>query len=203
MYKLEDPLVWLQQDPLPKGQFKEIVLTKILAFHENELRIAALGNSKMKYLNVACGGLSGRHHPSLSNIKTVEDVRKLRPHLKFLTCDYLTQQTRFDQTQKGSPLCRSCNKEHETISHMIAKCDAYDLSRQKLMLQISEACPSLVTGLDMSHEENFTQFILDPTSLNLTSRLNRGHPLLPSVFSFIRDFCFNLHNERVRRLRAL
>ena len=107
MYKLEDPLVWLQQDPLPKGQFKEIILTKILAIHENELRKAALGNSKMKYLNVACDGLSGKHHPSLSHIKTVEDVRKLRPHLKFLTCVYLTQQTKFYQTQKSSSFSRA------------------------------------------------------------------------------------------------
>ena len=200
MYKLEDPLAMLQRDPLPKGHFREIVFTKILAFHENELRTAASSNSKMKYLNVACHGLRGRHHPCLSDIKTVTEVRKLRPHLKFLTCDYLTHQTKFDHTQMGNPLCRSCEKENETISHIVAKCAAYAMLRKRLLSQLEEACPQIVSGLDMTEEETCTQFILDPSSLNLTSRMNIDDQMIPTVFSYIRDFCFNVHNERVRRL---
>ena len=65
MYALEDPLAWLQRDPMPKSQFKELVHTKILAFHEKELRLVASRNSKMKYLNVSCSGLRGKHHPLL------------------------------------------------------------------------------------------------------------------------------------------
>ena len=66
MYEIEDPLILLQRDPLPKSHFIEYVLTKILAFHEKELRVAASKNSKMKYLNVSCEGLRGRHHPQLN-----------------------------------------------------------------------------------------------------------------------------------------
>ena len=83
MYGLEDPLVCLQRDPPTKSQYKEHILTKITAFHETELRKMAANNSKMKYLNVTLTGLRGRHHLSLSNIVTVEQVRKLRLHTNF------------------------------------------------------------------------------------------------------------------------
>ena len=100
----------------------------------------------------------------------------------------------------GSPLCRSCEKENETISHIVAKCDVYAMLRKRLLSQLEEACPQIVSGLDMTEEETCTQFILDPSSLNLTSRMNIDDPMIPTVFSYIRDFCFNVHNERVRRL---
>ena len=40
----------------------------------------------MKYLNVQLSGLTGAPHPALRNISTTQDVKKLRHHLKFLTC---------------------------------------------------------------------------------------------------------------------
>ena len=199
MYALEDPLAWLQRDPMPKSQFKELVHTKILAFHEKELRLVASRNSKMKYLNVSCSGLRGKHHPCLYNIKTAYDVRKLRPHLKLLTCEYLTLQTKYDHTQKGNPLCKICQKENETVSHIVSSCDAYDQPRQVLISRLSEFFPEIMK----TDAETFTQTVLDPTSLNLATRLSRDNPAVPDVFSSIRDFCFNVNNERVRRLKAL
>ena len=88
MYQLEDPLVYLQNDPPVKSTFKELVMTKITAFHENELRKKAQENDLMQYLNVNLSGLRGRHHPSLSNLITVNEDKKMRPHLKLLTGDY-------------------------------------------------------------------------------------------------------------------
>ena len=38
MYNLEDPLVCLHKDPTRKSSIKELVMTKITAFHESELR---------------------------------------------------------------------------------------------------------------------------------------------------------------------
>ena len=92
MYNLEDPLSCLQRDPPSKSCYKETVLTKISAFHENELRSKARDNDYMQYLNVSLSGLRGRHHPSLSNIITTEEVKKLRPHLKLLSGEYITYQ---------------------------------------------------------------------------------------------------------------
>ena len=68
MYNLEDPLVCLQKDPPRKSSFKELVITKITAFHENELRQKAKSNTLMQYLNVSLSGLRGRNHPCISNI---------------------------------------------------------------------------------------------------------------------------------------
>ena len=57
-----------------------------------KLRDLALANTKMMYLNVKVLGLSGCPHPAIQNIFTTQDVKKLRLHLKFLTCDYLTNE---------------------------------------------------------------------------------------------------------------
>ena len=101
IYNLEDPLTCLRKDAPSKSEYKETVITKILAFHEKEMKLQASGNSKMQYLHVSLDGLRGRHHPCLSNIVTVEEVRKLRPHLKFLSGDYLTY------LKRGAPYLES------------------------------------------------------------------------------------------------
>ena len=60
MYDLEDPLSCLRRDAPDKSQYKELVLTKITAFHENKLQISATGNSMMTYLNESSIGQRGR-----------------------------------------------------------------------------------------------------------------------------------------------
>ena len=111
MYGLEDPLQSLSKNPPSKQVYKETVITKISAFHEKELKIQASKNSQMVYLNVNLCSLRGKNHPSLSNVITSHEVRKLRPHLKFLSGDYLTYQTQFERTQKGSSMCKICESE--------------------------------------------------------------------------------------------
>ena len=46
--------------------------------------------NKLKYLNLFLLGLSGRHHPALSDIVTDNDVKKSRHHLKMLFGDLFT-----------------------------------------------------------------------------------------------------------------
>ena len=65
---LPDPLDWLRQDPPLKSTFKESVITKICAKHENELRLKAKQNSKLTYMNVSLLGLRGRLHPVLKEL---------------------------------------------------------------------------------------------------------------------------------------
>ena len=66
-YKLRDPSECLKTDAPEKSEYKEMILTKITAFYENELRKNSISNSSMKYLNVSVWGLRGRHHPALSD----------------------------------------------------------------------------------------------------------------------------------------
>ena len=123
MYGIEDPLSCLQKISQKKEIFKETVMTKITVFHENELRMKAENIDCMKYLNVKLIGLRGQCHPSLIGLISTSEVRKLRPYLKFLTGDYLTYQKKFDQTNKGSPLCRLCDlQEGESTCHILAIC---------------------------------------------------------------------------------
>ena len=124
MYQIEDPLSCLQKKPPPKSIFKEIIATKITSFHEKEMKMKAEGIKSMQYLNVNLSSLRGRHHSSLSNIITTNEVKKLRPHLKFLTGDYLTYERKYNQSGQGNPNCRICESESETICHIVSQCSA-------------------------------------------------------------------------------
>ena len=97
-YGLEDPLVYLNQDPPSRAAWKELVHTKITAYFEHNLRAAAATNSRMGFLNTYACNLRGRHHPALSNMITTWDVTRSRPHLKFLSGNYLTYKVKSEQS---------------------------------------------------------------------------------------------------------
>ena len=202
---MEDPLSCLRRDPPTKSAYKEYVATKITAFHESELRQSASKNSSMKYLNVALTGLRNRAHPAISYVSTVKEVRNMRPHLKFLTGDYLTYDKRSRQSG-GSPHCRLCQKkgENETTSHLISRCEALNSPRRRILSEILALCETHKINIQsqFKNSETLTQFILDPCSLNLSERVNINHPVLPLLFKLSRDLCNAIHTERMRCLEA-
>ena len=208
MYQLEDPLSCLQKDVPDKSVFKETVMTKITAFHEKELRIKAQSNEYMQYLNVSLSGLRGKHHPCLANIVTTDEVHKLRPYLKLLTGDYLTYQKKFDQSNgQGSPVCRLCHQGGETICHILAICPAYEIKRTKMLQEMAKVCSKSTFDIeDIFSEDNpeyLTQFLLDPTSINLRKRVNISDPIVPDLYSISRDLCNHIHSERMKQLGEL
>ena len=207
MYNLEDPLTCLQRDPPAKSEYREHILTKVTAFHEGELRSQAASNSKMDYMNVSLTGLRGKHHPSLTNIINVEDVKKLRLHTKFLMGDYLTYQVKFDQTGQGNPLCKLCRSENETISHIIGVCTTYDEIRGRIVQQISDVCLHSKSSINIqnivNNPQTLTQFILDPSSINLEERIHLSDPIVQQLFKLSRDLCYGIHSERIRKLQRL
>ena len=209
MYGLADPLQCLKFDAPKKSIYKEEVLTKVTAFYEKELRINSATNSSMTYLNVSVSGLRGRRHPALSNMMTTHDVQKSRPHIKMLCKDYLTYEKRSDQSG-GSAHCRSCvdsnpttKRNVENIPHILAVCSAYSDIRERIMHEYANLCNT--SGFDfnsvLSDSDKITQFVLDPTSLNLKLRISASDPHLATFFKLSRDYCYSVHNRRMKILK--
>ena len=90
LYDLPDPLALLHQSPMTKQSWKTLVHTKILVFHETQLKGAAAKNQNMEYFNVQLLGLSGVPHPALRDITDSREAHKLKAHLKFLIGDVLS-----------------------------------------------------------------------------------------------------------------
>ena len=125
----------------------------------------------------------------MANIVKVEDVKKLRLHTKFLVDDFLTYQMKFDQTGQGNPLCKLCRGGNETISHIISVCL---VSKSSIHLQTIVSDPKLMT-----------QFILDPTSINLKERFHISDPIVQQLFKLSGEICFGIDSERITKLQRL
>ena len=92
--------------------------------------------SKMLYFYVNLFNLRGRHHPALANLMTTSEVRKSRPHLKFLAGNYLTYKTKYVQSG-GSPQCRICQSgSDETVAHLISSCQSLAEDRNRRISEI-------------------------------------------------------------------
>ena len=206
-YGLEDPFTSLCRDPPSRSEYKALVNTKIKVYHETVLREAASRNSQMEYLNVSTIGLGGRHHPALANLVSTQDVRMSRPHLKFLSGNYLTYDVKASQSG-GSARCRICSSgSNETVCHVISTCQALSVERNKLLNEFEKLCSltkNQINFTDMKESETkLCQFILDPTSLNLGVRVSLNDPLLPDFFRLTRDYCFLMDKTRIRLLKVI
>ena len=200
-YGLEDPVSCLRKDAPQKSVYKNNIDSRIKAFHEKELR----NKSSMTYLNDSLHGLSGRHHPALSGLLTTEDVRKSRYHLKMLIDDLYTYQTKSDQ-MGGSPNCRLCpDRMAENTSHILAICSAYSDIRERKLEEYSYLCMESTSGVIFSetilNSETTCQFILDPSSFNLKSRIHMNDPLLGAFFKVSREMCFLMNKRRLKLLK--
>ena len=133
-YGLPPPLSLLQTPAWTKSQWDTLVKTKITVWHERNLRRMSEENSKMRFLNVQLSGLSGRPHPALQNIQTTQDSKKLRLHLKFLTCDLITDTVQCDTNNSTSALaCTLCSASiTDSTVHTLVTCRALTEVRNRL-----------------------------------------------------------------------
>ena len=206
-YDMRDPLECLNSDPPTKSQYSEYVLTKITAYYEKELRQEAKTNSCMEFLNVNMVGLRGKHHPVITKIVTPVEVQKMRPHLKMLCGNLLTYQTKFNQSGIGSPHCRLCQAKSETLSHIIGSCSHYEEVRGRIMKEFEKLLETSLSKVrigDFVETDNIlTQFVLDPSSMNLSPRVHLNDPILPELFKLSRDLCFAINKNRNKSLHDL
>ena len=207
MYGLEDPLLCLRKDPPSKSLYKEHVMTKITAFYENRLRVAAAKNSQMTFFNVAALGLRGRHHPALSNMATTNEVRISRPHLKMLSGNYLTYKMKSEQSG-GSPLCRLCSSgQEESLSHVISSCEGLSVERTKIFDEFRQMCNLTKNSINFDEisnsEHNLTQFMLDPISLNLPVGVSLSDPVVADFYKLSRQYCYKIDKTRIGSLKKM
>ena len=218
MYDLGDLLVLLNSEPWKKETWKEFVKIKITAFHEKVLREDANCNSKMTWLNVSVTGLSGRHHPVLDGVITAQEVKKVRPAISMLAGDYYSYAVKSDQVGGGDH-CRICpapvitsatqdTRPREDMQHIQTECVGNKVTRERLLYTTIRS----VISQNNTQEEIvelfndnavLTQLILDPCSLNLENkfRQNRKFKNFSELLILLRDFCYAVHKERLRKLK--
>ena len=144
--------------------------------------------------------------PALSNINSVNDVKRSCAHFKMLLGDYFTYEVKSTQSG-GDPFCVLCvrnkNEEHtENIIHIILFCESYSDIRNNYMPKFQNILISTTLNFQelCTNAEEFCQFILDPTSMNLKQRININDPILPEIFKISRNLCHNIHLKRLEDL---
>ena len=209
-YGLPSPLLLMQSGPSwSKEDWHCLVKTRVTIWFENYLRRLSIGNSKMKYLNVQISGLTGASHPALHNISTTQDAKKLRLHLKFLTCDFLTNERLSNDQPNLSPACSLCDHPVESIEHVLVACNATNEVRSRLlpnlMNVVANVQPKCGILLYNPPASILTQFILDCTSLNLPDsiRIPLHNPGISAIYKISRDWCFAASSERSSCLKSL
>ena len=157
----------------------------------------------MKFLNVQLYGLSGIAHPALQHIQTTRDCKKLRSHLKFLTCDLIPH----TPTSPACLLCNDCSTDTNTTEHILVSCKAMRDVRDRIfpelintVFQVQPMSGILTYNIPAPI---MTQFILDCASFNLPDniRIPTHNPRISEIYRVARDWCFAINNERCRLLR--
>ena len=191
-----------------------MVLSKIAAFHEKNLRDKAMNNSKMTFLNISTSGLGGRSHPILNGVITTEDVKAVKPAIKCLTGDYYTYSLRA-ALMGGSSHCRICpnngenTQEPEDIEHVVAGCVATENIRKSMLTNVVVAMGTTEIPIDidsiLQDKTTLCQFLLDCNSLNLSNatRVNINDPATTEIFRHSRKLIASIHAERLRQIKQL
>ena len=125
--------------------------------------------------------------------------------MEMLCGTLLKSGVKFDQSGFGSPHCKLCDSKLESISHITATCLIFDSIRSRILAQFDDLLKLSKNELRiydfLQTEHSLTQFILDPTSMDLTKMVHINDPILQKVFSFSRDMCFAICKRRTSLLK--
>ena len=79
--------------------------------------------------------------------------------------------------------------------------------RRKILKDFEETLVKSKNSLNIEDfsmsEVKMTQFFLDPTSMNLTSRVHIDDPIVPELFNLTRDLCFAICKRRSNMLNEM
>ena len=153
-------------------------------------------------------GLTGRPHPALHHVQESRVAFKMRAHTKLLCGDYPSNEL-LARHQKSDPKCYLCSAPVESTQHILTECRATSEVRDRLLPELLNVVAQIEpkNGLldPFLPKSTLTQFILDPTSLNLDNqfRFSPQHPQLHKLYSISRDWCFAVTSSRTYQLRLL
>ena len=142
---------------------------------------------------------------------TTQEVVRSRVHLRMLSGDYPCQYY-IGRDRNQDTACLICKQllppphQTEDMEHLLTSCRGTADTRSKILPDmLNEISRHFPNNLVLTSPGNLwiTQFILDPTSLNLpmTARISPDHPALPHVLSACRNYCFIIHKNRSRLIR--
>ena len=107
----------------------------------------------------------------------------------------------------GSSKCRLCSDPNaptegpcESTEHLISQCTKFDSLRTKIKSEMNVICKeeNIKINVETLSDKDFTQYLLDPSSLNLQKRVNINSSALPQLFKISRDFCYAIDRTRVK-----
>ena len=71
--------------------------------------------------------------------------------------------------------------------------------RDRLLIEYSQLCKKTMNHIEfdeiLKNKDSLCQFILDPLSLNLQTRVSLSDPLVPDFYKLSRDFCHNRQEQ--------
>ena len=132
----------------------------------------------------------------------------LRVHIKLLAGDFMTAERRARDQPGISASCLLCRAPIESVAHILVQCrtlsDVHSRMLPELLNTVAKVQPTSQIHRNPAPEE-FTQFLLDCTSINLRDdlRIPSHNPDISKVFLISRDWCFAVTNERKRLLQGL
>ena len=134
----------------------------------------------------------------------------MRSHLKFLTGDIGSFHNLSFINSGDSPHCRLCSAECEHTQHILTECKGTSDVRERLYPELVNLVFDILptSGIlinDQTSNSMLTQFILDPTSMNLpnTHRISFQHPRLSELYRLSRDWCYAVYSYRARLMKEL
>ena len=190
------------------------VKTAVTTHTEAIWRKKAAANSKLCFLNVQALGLSRKVHPVLLGVLTTQEVLQSRVHVRMLSGDYPCS-AYIGNDQQMNRYCKLCQSLHpynpapvEDMVHLIARCRATADTRNRvlpaLLNLVSKHFPKNQI-LSEPNQTQLTQFVLDPTSLNLpvSIRISSNNPNLSELLRVCRNICYALHKDRTNQLKHI
>ena len=112
----------------------------------------------------------------------------------------LTYGMKYEQTGLGSPHCRLCDSEYESFP-------CFSDIRKKIWNAMGKHLLKTKNYLSIeylsSSQDTMTQFLLDPTSMNLDLREHMLDPIAPELFKLSRNLSSAICKRRTNMLNDL